>query len=195
MNTTTKFDDVGAPGADVLNHYRYHLHKKYLYSPKITMYKPYVQTYFPQQGSLTQIDDGPQTVEQLLQDGYLSIPPWDPETAILEDRRHTSWLGLDDVVNQVSHRRQIYEQNMLDIKWAQCYAFNESARLGWPPLPKQMEIYQKLLQELHAEERAERVSAWRDIVKLRQLLPESIRQYLSSYRKSQILRESPGDWT
>jgi hypothetical protein len=53
--------------------------------------------------------------------------------------------------------------------------------------------YQKRLQELYAEERAERVSAWRDISKLRQLLPESIRQYLSSYRKSQILNDLPGD--
>jgi hypothetical protein len=190
----------------------------------MTLYQPYVQTYFPARGSLTQVDEGPQTVEDLIKDGtfavpaglptrgsliqvdegpqtvedlikdgVFAIPAGEPETAILEDKKHTSWLALDDAIGQARQRWDLYEQNVLDIKWAQCYAFNEFAKLGWPPTVKQLYSYDKRLQELHAEHRAERISAWRDVSELRQALPESIREYLSAYRRSQLLNDLPGD--
>lgn len=40
----------------------------------------------------------PQTVEDLIRNGYLSIPKSEPETSIISDRKNTSWLGLDDLI-------------------------------------------------------------------------------------------------
>ena len=42
--------------------------------------------------------DHPQTVEQIIERGYFSIPRGDPITAIITDKVHTSWIGLDDVL-------------------------------------------------------------------------------------------------
>ena len=39
----------------------------------------------------------PQTVEQVIQRGYLAIPESEPETAIITDKKHTARFGLDDV--------------------------------------------------------------------------------------------------
>jgi hypothetical protein len=139
------------------------------------------------------IDQGPQTVEQILKHGYMDLPAGDSVTAILQDKRHASWLGLDDILGQIPEREQIYRKNMLEIEWGKCYAFNEVARLGWPATPKAWYSYQKRIQELHAEQRDKRVAAWRDISKLRQLLPESIQLHLSALRKSDILDGLDGD--
>lgn len=38
------------------------------------------------------------TVEQIIASGYLAIPKGDPVKAIISDKKHTSWLGLDDVI-------------------------------------------------------------------------------------------------
>jgi hypothetical protein len=142
---------------------------------------------------LLRLDEGPQTVEQVIEQGYFAVPPLDSEMAMIDDRKHTSWLGLDDVIRQIKDRRQIYERNILEIEWGKCYAFNELARGGWPPSEDQIITYQKSLQKLHSEQRLERVSLWQDIFKARQLLPESAQQYLSAFRKSEILNEPEGD--
>jgi hypothetical protein len=139
------------------------------------------------------IDDGPQTVEQILHHGFMDLPASEIETAIIRDKQHTSWLGLDDILGQIHKREEIYKKNMLEIEWGKCYAFNEVARQGWPASTQQWEIYQIRIQDLHAEQRAERVATWRDIAKLREMLPESIQQYLSASRKSQILGDLDGD--
>jgi len=120
------------------------------------------------------IDDGPQTVEQILRHGFMNLPAGDSVTAMLEDKRQTSWLGLDDLLDQIHHRDRIYRANMHEILWSECYAFNDLARQGWPAEPKQWEVYQKRLADLGAEQRKERISAWQDIAKLRQMLPESM---------------------
>ena len=46
------------------------------------------------------------TVEQIIAHGYLAVPHSDPVDAILSDKRHTSWLGLDDVIQQIVSFRQ-----------------------------------------------------------------------------------------
>ncbi len=138
------------------------------------------------------IDDGPQTVEQILRHGFMNLPAGDSVTAMLEDKRHTSWLGLDDILDQIHHRDRIYRENMQEILQSECYAFNDLARQGWPAEPKQWEIYQKRLADLGAEQRMERISAWKDIATLRQMLPESMQLYLSASRKSELLN-SPED--
>lgn len=139
------------------------------------------------------MDDGPQTVEQLVEQGYFAVPTAEPETAILHDRKQTSWLGLDDILTQVRHRHEIYKKNMLEIEWAKCYAFNELARGGPFPTDEGYAIYERRLQDLHRDQRAERVTLWRDESRLRQQLPESAQQYLSASRKLDIIGDTDGD--
>lgn len=140
-----------------------------------------------------QPDGGPQTVEQLVDQGYFAAPKRESETAILNDRLDTSWLGLDDVLTQVRQRQEIYKQNMLDLQWSECYAFNELARGGWPATQEQYVIYDRRMQDLRADKRAERVSLWRDVSRIRDRIPESAQQYLSTLRKIELLDDVDGD--
>ncbi|MBN2561021.1 MAG: hypothetical protein JXQ75_08835 [Phycisphaerae bacterium] len=68
--------------------------------------------------------DHPQTVEQIIERGSFSIPKGDSVTAIITDKVHTSWLGLDDVIQQVQQRRAIYDQNLYQIELNKCAAIN-----------------------------------------------------------------------
>ena len=139
------------------------------------------------------LDGGPQTVEQLVDQGYFAVPRREPEIAILHDRRDTSWLGLDDVLTQVRQRHEIYKQNILDLQWSECYAFNELARSGWPATQEQYAIYERRMQDLRADKRAERVTLWRDASRLRERIPESAQNYLSTLRKLELLNDTDGD--
>jgi len=142
-------------------------------------------------------DRGPQTVEQLITQGYFAVPAGAAETAILSDKRTTAWLGLDDVIQQVQRRIEIYERNIYEIELAQCSATNSlfawEAQYSWPASPQQQYILGKRLQELYADRRRERIMLWKDVSRLRQELPESAQRYLSAYRKIQILEDLPGD--
>jgi hypothetical protein len=126
-------------------------------------------------------------VEDLVEQGYFAAPVRDAETAVLGDRQDTSWLALDDVLSQIRHRHDIYRQNMLELEWAKCYAFNDLARQGWPASEEQHALYQRRLQDLHSEQRLERVRFWSDVSRVRLLIPPSAQQYLSALRKTQIL--------
>ena len=139
------------------------------------------------------LDDGPQTVEDLIEQGYFAVPAHEPETAILFDRKDTSWMALDDVLGQIKQREEIYKKNILDITWSQCYAFNELARHGPPATDEAYAIYEKRMNDLRAEQRAERVNLWRDVSRVRERLPESAQQYLSSFRKLEILGDEGGE--
>lgn len=139
------------------------------------------------------LDDGPQTVEDLVQQGYFAAPVHESETAILHDRRDTAWLGLDDVLTQIHQRHEVYRQNLLELQGSECYAFNELARGGWPPSPEQYVIYDRRMQDLSADRRAERVALWRDVSRLRERIPESAQLYLSSLRKLDLLQDPDGD--
>jgi hypothetical protein len=44
------------------------------------------------------------TVEQIIANGYLAVPKTDPVEAIISDKKHTAWLGLDE-----HHSRPRYE--------------------------------------------------------------------------------------
>lgn len=139
------------------------------------------------------IDDGPQTIDQIMRHGYLALPQADVATAAIQDKQHTSWLGLDDILGQIRQRDEIYRRNMNELLWGECYAFNTFARGGWPPTPEQDSQYRERLADLAMQQRSERVSAWRDISALRQLLPESAQQYLSAFRKNELLKDMEGD--
>ena len=136
------------------------------------------------------------TVEQIIVSGYLAIPRGDPVKAIISDKKHTSWLGLDDVISQVRKRHELYQANMYGIELGKCAAMNSvhdhEAHHG--PADSRIEYsLNKRLDKLYKDQRDERVSLWQDISKLRLLLPENAQQYLSAYRKLSILEDYKGD--
>lgn len=149
---------------------------------------------------LTQRRDhfAPQSVEDVIRRGYFAIPRSDPETALISDRKHTSWLGLDDVIGQIQRRYEIYRENIYQIELAKCSTHNSMlaviAHRGNVDVNSR-EAYSltKNINELYEQQRDERVRLWQDVSKLRQSLPENAQNYLSAYRKFSILENTQGD--
>ena len=140
--------------------------------------------------------DNTQTVEQIITHGYFAISPGDPVTAIISDKQQTSRLGLDDVISQIRHRHEIYQDNLYQIELGKCAAMNSlygHEAYSGPPTDKQFYARHKRLQELYVEQREERTSLWKDVSRLRLALPESAQQYLAAYRKMAALTDVTGD--
>jgi hypothetical protein len=142
--------------------------------------------------------DRTQTVEQIVERGYFAVPLGDPVTAILLDKEQTSRLGLDDLIVQVRQRYELYVQNFYQIQLAKCAAINaiyhhEAYRGAASTSSRQHYAKHKAIQDLYAQEREERVNLWRDVSRLKLLLPESARGYLAAHRKVQALNAPPGD--
>jgi hypothetical protein len=140
----------------------------------------------------------PQTVEQIISNGYFSIPGGEPETAIISDKKETSWLGLDDIIGQIRNRYRIYEKNIYEIELGKCHAISslltlEAERGGVRADGRETYSLSKSLREFYEAQRDERVTLWQDISKLRQTLPESAQNYLAAYRKVAILEDDKGD--
>ena len=137
-----------------------------------------------------------QTVEDVVRNGYLSIPRSEPETAIISDKKNTAWLGLDDVISQIRNRYEVYETNIYELESSKCAAINclhEHVAYHGPSDSKVEYAVSKRLDGLYSEQREERVNLWRDVSKLRLLLPEQSQQYLAAYRKVSILEDDKGD--
>ena len=137
-----------------------------------------------------------QTVEDVIRNGYLSIPKTAPETAIISDKKRTSWLGLDDIIGQVRHRFEVYERNIYELEISKCAAINclHEHRAFHNPTDSEVEdSVNKRLDGLYSEQREERINLWRDISRLKLLLPENAQNYLSAHRKAAILEEDKGD--
>ncbi len=139
------------------------------------------------------------TVEDIIQNGYFAIPVAEPETAIITDKKHTSKLGLDDVISQIRSRYEIYEKNIYQIELGKCYAMSsiftvEAERGGVRQDSREAYSLSKSLREFYEQQRDERTNLWSDVSKLKLLLPEQSQSYLSSYRKVSILEDdSTGD--
>jgi hypothetical protein len=137
------------------------------------------------------------TVEQIIADGYLTVPGGDPETALITDRRSTSWLGLDDLIGQIRTRHVLYQQNMVELAYSVCEADNAVHRQvgdqGCPADNRQRYAADKRIQDLYEQMRGERVKLWQDVSRLRQTLPESAQSYLAAHRKLTILYSPSGD--
>jgi hypothetical protein len=136
------------------------------------------------------------SVEQIIATGYLAIPRGDPVKAIISDKKHTSWLGLDDVIGQIRKRYELYERNMYEIELAKCGAINTVyTHEAWHGPSDSRTEYSlgKRLDKLYKDQRDERTNLWRDISKLRLLLPENAQKYLTAYRKFSILEDTNGD--
>ena len=146
--------------------------------------------------SVRQSWPAPQTVEQIVSNGYLSIPKSEPETAIISDRKNTSWLGLDDLIGQIRNRYKVYENNIYELEKAKCTAINclfEHQAYHGPTDTKVEYSVNKRLDGLYSEQREERTNLWRDISRIKILLPEQAQNYLSAYRKVSILEDKKGD--
>ena len=142
--------------------------------------------------------DQPQTVEQIIYQGYLSIPTGDPVTAMITDTKHTAWLGLDDAIAQIRKRYEIYEQNIEMIEENKCNSMNVFLAHydKVKPMTVDDRIYYSLnknIQRLYAQQMDERINLWRDVSRIRQNLPESAQRYLSAVRKNTVMDEDIGD--
>jgi hypothetical protein len=136
------------------------------------------------------------TVEQIIANGYLAIPKSDPVEAIISDKKHTSWLGLDDVIGQIRKRYELYEKNMYELELGKCSAINTLyTHEAWHGPSDSRGEYSlgKRMDKLYKDQREERTNLWRDISRLRLLLPENAQKYLTAYRKDSILKDSKGD--
>jgi hypothetical protein len=138
----------------------------------------------------------PQTVEDVIYRGYFAIPKSDPETAIISDKKHTFRLGLDDVIGQIRNRQDLYQKNIYELEIAKCAVINSLYKheaYHGPADSKVEYTVGKRLDELYSDQREERMNLWRDVSKLRLILPENAQQYLSAYRKVSILEDYKGD--
>lgn len=138
-----------------------------------------------------------QTVEQVITRGYLAVPNADPSLAMITDTRHTSGMGLDDIIRQVRSRHELYQDNIYELEQGKCEAMNEVFRIeaeqGQPADSRQVYSMNKRIMDLYEQQRRERVTLWQDISRLRQTLPETAQQYLAAYRKTAILNDPTGD--
>jgi hypothetical protein len=139
-----------------------------------------------------------QTVDQIIRHGYLSVPPSDPTTALITDKAQTSWLGLDDVISQVRRRYEIHERILYQIELSKSAAVNaiyqhEAYRGPGSADSKQHYAKHKEIQKLYEQQREEQVNLWKDVSRLRGLLPETAQMYLSAHRKLAVLKSIPGE--
>ena len=139
-----------------------------------------------------------QTVEQVIAHGYFAVPRGDPVTAIISDKKHTSRLGLDDVISQIRQRYEIYQGNTYELNQAVCEVHNSLFRQladHGVLVANQRQQYSvtKQVQKLYEQQREERSDLWRDVSRLRLGLPETAQNYLAADRKATILKENPGD--
>ena len=108
----------------------------------------------------------PQTVEQIVSSGYLSIPRSEPETAIISDRKNTSWLGLDDIIGQIRNRYEVYQSNIYELEKAKCTTINclfQHRAYHGPTISKIEYSVDKNREGLYTEQREDRKNLWRDM--------------------------------
>ncbi|MCO6437312.1 MAG: hypothetical protein J5J06_09525 [Phycisphaerae bacterium] len=117
--------------------------------------------------------------------GYVPVPSGDPAARLIADRRQTANLALDDVITELRSRYEVWRQNTAEIVASRLHVCNQlhhwEAYFG-PPREELRASVQTLLLRLDRQKRDERISRWRDASRLRQALPESIRQYFSAHR-------------
>lgn len=138
----------------------------------------------------------PPTVEEIIAHGYFTVPKSDPVTSLIGDKKHTAKLGLDDLIGQIRQRYSVYQRNIYDLELSKCAAINSiHQHEAWhgPTNSKVEYSVNKRLDQLYAEAREERINLWRDVSRLRVLLPESAQNYLATYRKVSILKDVKGD--
>jgi len=170
----------------------------YLLAPGPGRYRFGAGAYALPPASLAPPDDldQPQTVDQIVARGFFAAPADDPVTALLTDRRTTTQLGLNDLIDQLQQRIDIYRQNLSDIEDSKLAATNDfhgrKNALG-VDYDRELAALNETLIGLYQQQREERVTFWRDLSRLRQVFPETAQMYLSALRKSSLVNDLGGD--
>lgn len=108
---------------------------------------------------------------------------------IFADKRKTSYLALEDIVTQIRRRYQIYDSNIRVLEYSKIklreHFYQCPQQLGfWQPGQKEMLTEQ--MNQLYQKQLDEKVSLWKDVSKLKLMLPQSLNDYLTIKRKSDI---------
>ena len=131
------------------------------------------------------------TVDDLVTDRRLPRRRIDPALASLADRRQTAWMGLDDLIPQARARADLYRQHLIELDYEEIAIRNASRRcprpIGWEP-HEDPEVLRDL-QAIDDQRRRERVDFWRDMSRIRLMMPESASAYLGASRRLDLLGE------
>jgi hypothetical protein len=132
-------------------------------------------------------------IEQLLDGVWHSKNANDPAANMLEDRLSIGSFALGDVLRQIRDRLTIYHRHLEELEQAKMQFrtvrkqwLDPQDRFGHLPDPEGVTV----LQGIDAQQRAERLSAWKDISTLRQRLPEHWQGYLSACRQYNLLNDA-----
>ena len=127
---------------------------------------------------------------RIVECGYFHVPPADPVTAIVSDRSLTTGLGLDDAIQRIRQRYEIYRHHVTELEASRQRALSAAqswhAPQGWIESGRDPTL-ETTLRELDQQQREQRVSLWRDVGRLRDTLPTWIQDYLSASRRRQWL--------
>ncbi len=127
---------------------------------------------------------------RIVEYGYFHVPPADPVTALVTDRSLTTGLGLDDAIERIRQRYEIYRHHVTELEASRQRALSAAqswhAPQGWIESGRDPTL-ETTLRELDQQQREQRVSLWRDVGRLRETLPTWIQDYLSAYRRRQWL--------
>lgn len=135
------------------------------------------------------------SIEDLLKGAWRPPRSSDPVDGVLGDRLDTQTLGLSDLLTQIRERVEIYQQHFYELEQAKLDLKN--VRHRWTdPIARHGEFSDPELvsdlQEIDAQQRQERLSCWKDVAGLRQLVPEHWRQYLAAMRQDEWNRWGEG---
>ena len=136
------------------------------------------------------------TIDQIVDHGYLPVPAAEPVEAMIDDRHRVSGLGLEDCLAQMQRRYELYEQHMNALTYTRMRAIN--AAQSWFDVAGRLTKgadpeLERTLRDLDQQQREERLSLWRDVSRLRQQMPEWVRAYLETHRRSHLIRRIGGD--
>jgi hypothetical protein len=140
-------------------------------------------------------DSGRISLERILSDGRLSVPRAEPAEAMLIDRQRTQQLGLDDVITQIQWRYDLYRQHMDELQQTELTVLNahHTWHDPWGIVDDRRDPeLRRELDSVEQQRRAERLSLWRDLSRLRQAVPDWAERYLSAYRKVQLVKDGGG---
>lgn len=132
-------------------------------------------------------------IEQLLDGVWHSGSSTDPAASMLEDRLSVGSFALGDVLRQIRDRLVIYHRHLDELEQAKMQFrtvrkqwLDPQDRFGHLPDPEGVTV----LQGIDAQQRAERLSAWKDLSALRQRLPEHWQGYLSAWRQYELISDT-----
>lgn len=135
------------------------------------------------------------SVDDLVRTGDLKHLNIYDQNDLFADRRKTSYLALDNIVTQIRRRYEIYDSNIRVLEYSKIklteHFYQWPQQFGfWPP--GQREMLSEQMNQLYQKQLDEKVSLWKDVSKLKLMLPQSLNDYLAIKRKSDIYNGGEG---